>query len=236
MNRLKPFAVVIPAHNEAENISAVILSCKDAFRESPIFLVDDASSDQTASLGAAAGAEVVRLSSRFGAWAAIQTGMRYAQRLGNYTVLTMDADGQHEALMAPSLLAEMQVTGANIVVGSAPSRGSPLRRVAWRILRIASGFPITDITSGFRLYDQEAVTLLCKARASYFEQQDIGVIALALENNLLIVEKEIEMKSRAAGASKIFPSWASIITYMCKTILLALSKRQLWPDMEREER
>src|SRR5262249_10078579 len=87
--------VVIPALNEQDCIADVIREVR-AQGDVDILVVDDGSSDDTATVAHLAGAQVTRAPLWQGAWGAIQTGIRYAMRHGYRGVVTMDADGQHE--------------------------------------------------------------------------------------------------------------------------------------------
>jgi glycosyltransferase involved in cell wall biosynthesis len=74
-----PFAVVIPAYNEARRIRRVI----DAARRAPgvveIVVVDDGSTDHTALVAQASGARVVKLPENRGKGAALRAGAEDAQ-------------------------------------------------------------------------------------------------------------------------------------------------------------
>ncbi|MFZ3047521.1 MAG: glycosyltransferase, partial [Desulfatirhabdiaceae bacterium] len=73
--------ILIPALNEADNIQAVIQGLKQRIR-AEIVVIDDCSTDQTVRLAREAGATVLPLAVRLGAWGAIRTGIRYAQQHG----------------------------------------------------------------------------------------------------------------------------------------------------------
>ena len=110
-----------------------------------------------------------------------------------------DADGQHLPEAVMKLTTAMQDSDADIVIGSAPARGSTLRVVAWQLIRFVSGLTVTDLTSGFRLYNKTAMDLIADERASYLQYQDIGILALALENELKISEVAVKMAPRQQG-------------------------------------
>lgn len=217
--------VVIPAFNEDASIGRVVQGIKQLDLKCEIVVVDDNSSDYTRQEAQKHGAVVLRLCDRLGPWGATQTGFRFAYSRGFDKIITMDADGQHLPAMVPRLLDLHASSNANVVVGSATSRGSQLKLFAWRFLKWTSGLGVTDPTSGFRLYDKEAVRLTSGFKASCLKYQDVGVLALALDNGLLITEVEVEMKARVHGSSRIFKSWFSIIYYMAHALILGFSKR-----------
>jgi glycosyltransferase involved in cell wall biosynthesis len=112
-HKLKNIAVVIPALNEANDITAVVAGV--ALFGMPI-VVDDGSNDDTAILAELAGALVVKHRANRGYDAALESGLFKAIELGFEFAVTLDADGQHlpETLLA--FKAEL-VGGADLVVG-----------------------------------------------------------------------------------------------------------------------
>ncbi len=218
--------IIIPAFNEAEVIGAVIRSIQQQC-DLPILVVDDASVDATCEEAERAGAQVIPLASQLGAWGATQTGIRYAFRQGYEIAITMDADGQHCAGSLQQLVQPVLNGAADVAIGACPRRGSRARKIAWRLMKYASGLSLEDITSGFRVYNRKAIRTLAGWRATLLDYQDIGVLLLLQSRGLQIVDVRVEMEDRRNGKSRVFHSWAMIIYYMCHTLLLGLSKRQL---------
>jgi glycosyltransferase involved in cell wall biosynthesis len=117
-----------------------------------VVVVDDGSTDETASVARNAGARVISHPYSMGNGAAIKTGAR--QALGDVLVF-MDADGQHDPADIPRLLARL-ADGFDMVVG-ARQRGSQAsvgRGVANhfynRLASYMTGQRVEDLTSGFR--------------------------------------------------------------------------------------
>ncbi|HEY3603595.1 MAG TPA: glycosyltransferase, partial [Sporichthyaceae bacterium] len=67
-------AVVIPARNEAARIAATVAAARRLPGVDAVLVVDDGSTDDTAAIGAAAGARVVRHPRNRGKAAAMTTG------------------------------------------------------------------------------------------------------------------------------------------------------------------
>ena len=141
-------------------MAAVISGLKEVDPNGVVVVVDDASTDSTILRAASQGACVLPLADQLGAWGAMQAGLRYAAEKRCARVVTLDADGQHLPAEIPKLLSAMDQTGANVVIGACAFRGSRLRRFAWRMMRGVSGISAEDLTSGFRLYDRQAVDIL----------------------------------------------------------------------------
>ena len=146
-------SIVLPAKNEARAIGDVIRQLRAQLPGAEVIVVDDGSTDQTASIAEQAGARIIRHPYSIGNGGAIKTGARSAR--GKFIVF-MDADGQHDPSDVPRLLERME-QGFDMVVGARTkeSQASIGRRFAnWFYNRLASymtGQKIQDLTSGFRV-------------------------------------------------------------------------------------
>ena len=121
------------------------------------------------------------------------------------------------ALMAAS-------THADVVVGAHIERASRMRRVAWHWFRAIAGFELRDLTSGFRLYNRQAIEALAASEATLLDYQDVGVLLLLRKAGLHITEVPVSMNLRQVGRSRIFYSWFSVARYMVTTTLLCLAR------------
>lgn len=218
--------VIIPARNESRDIGRVIDDVREVCHF-PIVVVDDASKDATAHRARSAGATVIPLSVRLGAWGAIQAGLRYARSRDYEYAITMDADGQHEAVALPLLMQPILDGEADITIGTCVQRGSTLRKLAWKLMKRVSGLIPEDLTSGFRVYDREAIRALTSREATLLEYQDVGVLFMLQAQGLKIRDVEVTMPPRSSGISRIFHSWWSVMYYMAYTLLLSFTKRDL---------
>ncbi|RLA22587.1 MAG: glycosyltransferase family 2 protein [Gammaproteobacteria bacterium] len=217
--------VVIPARNEEDSIASVIQQIQ-ATCTIDLVVVDDNSSDETKSIARNAGATVLSLPVNLGAWGATQTGLRYAQSKGYHFVVTMDADGQHEAEHIEALLEPIFTGTCDVSIGTCVTRGSLLRKIAWFAMKRVSGLSLEDITSGFRVYNQNAIAVLTTREATLLEYQDVGVLTLLHSYGIRFAEIEVNMQKRQNGPSRIFCSWLAVAYYMCHTAILGMSKRQ----------
>ncbi|GMR15189.1 MAG: glycosyltransferase family 2 protein [Gammaproteobacteria bacterium] len=216
--------VIIPAHNEAEDIGFVIGEI-NKHSNFPVVVIDDASTDNTILVARKAGVVVVPLAVQLGAWGATQTGLRYALKNDYDYAITMDADGQHLAESLPALLQPLIDNEADVVIGTCTRRGSALRKIAWSVMKRISGLRLEDLTSGFRVYDRRAIRRLAAWQATLLEYQDVGVLAMLQAAGITIKDVEVEMLPRRHGISRVFYSWTSVIYYMSYTLLLSFTKR-----------
>ena len=219
----EPIIILIPAKNEVGTIAKVINKVK-AGLAATIVVIDDASTDETASVARAAGAIVLPLPYSLGAWGAIQTGLRYALKHDFNTAITMDADGQHEAESLPALLAPLTRGQCDVVIGAYPQRGSFSRRTAWAFFRQLSGITLEDLTSGLRAYNRSAIQLLAAKSATLLDYQDMGVLILLHKAGLHVVEIPILMYPRMNGHSRIFNTWWAVSRYMLHTVVLCIAR------------
>jgi hypothetical protein len=216
--------VIIPAHNESQDIAYVIGEVQK-YSNFPVVVIDDASTDDTIKMAKQAGALVVPLAVQLGAWGATQTGLRYALKNDYSYAVTMDADGQHLAESLSALLQPIINKEADVTIGSCTRRGSTMRKIAWTMIKQVSGLRIEDLTSGFRVYDRRAIRRLAAWQATLLEYQDVGVLAMLKASGIRIKDVEVNMLPRRHGKSRVFYSWTTVFYYMSYTLLLSFTKR-----------
>ena len=145
-------SIIIPTKNEAQAISAVVATAKEAFPDAEIIVVDDGSEDETASIAEQAGARVIRHPESLGNGAAVKSGVRSA---GGDVLAFMDGDGQHDAREFTKLLDKLG-EGYDMAIGArdAGSHASVGRLFANglynELASLVSGRRISDLTSGYR--------------------------------------------------------------------------------------
>lgn len=105
--------IVIPAFNEAATITDVVRAVQSY--GVPI-VVDDGSTDETASLAKCSGAVMVSHAKNSGYDGALNSGFIKAAEIGCEIVITVDADGQHDPTLVQKFINAIDA-GADIVVG-----------------------------------------------------------------------------------------------------------------------
>lgn len=221
---LKPRCIIIPAYNEGHTIGEVVARCRQ-LDEFSIIVVDDHSTDDTRRQAEKHGAIALTLPVRLGAWGATQTGLRLAARSNCSLAVTLDGDGQHDPKEIHHIVQPVLADEADIVIGSCPERGSVARRVAWAFFRHLTTLHVLDITSGFRALNRRAISLLASERATLLDYQDLGVLLLARQEGLRILEVPVAMRRRRHGASRVFRHWGVVCWYLLYSSILGLSKR-----------
>jgi glycosyltransferase involved in cell wall biosynthesis len=218
---------VVPAYNEADTVANVI---GELHREAPdcdVVVIDDGSTDNTAVCAEEAGARVLRLPFNLGIGGAVQTGFTYAHEHGYDYMVQVDGDGQHDpGEIATLQLAMAQSPGVDVICGSrfatdtgyvAPvSRRTGIHIFAFLLSRLV-GQPVTDPTSGFRLYNRRAIQLF--ARDYPHDYPEVEAVLMLHHHRLRMREVAVRMFQRGGGVSSIRSGKSAY--YMTK-VLLAL--------------
>ncbi len=219
---------IVPALNEEANVGNVVHELLAAFPDADVVVVDDGSSDRTATAAASAGALVLRLPTNLGIGAAVQTGLLFADRHDYDIAVQFDADGQHRADQVPALIAPLIEDRCDAVIGSrfllreGRYNASVPRRIGNAILNTTNALLLrkrfTDSTSGFRAYNHRATAFLAGSYAHDYPEPEAIV---ALERHRFRVEEVgILMRSREAGRSSI--TLIRSVYYMFKVLLAML--------------
>ncbi len=155
---MQNLSIVIPAKNESAGLSRFLPELVASFPEAEIIVVDDGSTDDTATLVQSLGATVVSHAYSKGNGAAIKTGARSATR---EIVLFMDGDGQHRVADVEPLLAKFS-EGYDLVVGARSGLDSQASIMRWGANNFYNlmaswmvGHKIHDLTSGMRAVRRE---------------------------------------------------------------------------------
>lgn len=216
--------VVIPARDEESTVGGVIADVRAAYA-CDVLVVSDDCCDRTSQIARQAGAMVLDTPIWFGAWGATQAGIRYAIWKGYDTVVTMDADGQHDAASLEQVLEPVARGDADVSIGSCIGRASRGRRMAWWFFRKMTGLPFADLTSGLRAYSPRVFDLVVSPEATLLDFQDVGVLAMIRNAGARIVEVPVAMSPRLNGKSRIFSSWIRVFDYLLQTAILSVAKK-----------
>jgi glycosyltransferase involved in cell wall biosynthesis len=220
---------VVPAYNEQASIVHVIHELRRQASDFDILVVDDGSTDRTRQLAEAAGARVLRLPYNLGIGGAVQAGFIFALENGYDRMVQVDGDGQHDPTEIHRLMRVMEEDrSVDVVCGSrfltadyrypAPiSRRTGIHIFAFILSRIM-GQRVSDPTSGFRLYNDRAISLF--ARDYPHDYPEVEAILMVHHHRLRMVEVPVRMFMRNGGVSSISSSGKPVY-YMLK-VLLAL--------------
>jgi dolichol-phosphate mannosyltransferase len=215
---------VVPTYNEVGSLAQVAgellqLSLPDI--EVRLLVVDDASTDGTRQLademarGMPGRIDVLHRGSKRGLGSAYVDGFARALAAGADLIAQMDADLSHDA----SVLAAMTeaIRDADLVIASRYARGGGVdTRWAWHrkfvswlanraVVPALLSLPVTDATSGYRLWRRDALTRIASAanvRSSGYGFQ-VEMAYLAHRLGCRIEEVPIYFREREFGKSKL---------------------------------
>lgn len=220
--------VMLATYNEAGAIAEAIQAISDAARELfteevnvRLFLVDDESPDGTAAIATRTANEAgvqIKVSSgpRAGLGLAYLRGMAAIVADGwTDTIVTLDADGQHDPRVIPTLVRERERRNLDLLIGSRWVEGGlvlglsrtrrSLSRVGNRLFAVVTGTTdIHDATTSFRVFTKDFassldVSALEVSGYSFFS----SFVGVASASGYRIGEYPITFAPRSSGNSKL---------------------------------
>ncbi|HCB34326.1 MAG TPA: glycosyl transferase [Acidimicrobiaceae bacterium] len=218
--------IQIPCLDEADTLPATLA---DLPRTVPGFddvlwlVVDDGSTDGTAAVAQAHGADhVIRLTQNKGLAVAFAAGLDAALRLGADVVVNTDGDNQYRGSDIAELVAPIVAGRADLVVGSRDIDNHAefswlkkrLQRVGSWVVRQASGTDVADVTSGFRAYSREAaLSVNVVSRFSY----TLETVIQAGKSDLAVTDVAVGVNA-ATRSSRLFRSKRQYVRRSAATI------------------
>lgn len=185
----KTLGVVVPAYNEKESISQLILKLLEINLINAIVVVDDSPAEDTAKIVRPfenRGVTLIRRTHKGGRGSAVIEGLRYLTKdSANAIFLEMDADFSHPPSQIPEIAQALVANNLDMIIASRYLPKSeilnwPLSRrifskMANFLARIFLNVGITDYTNGYRCYSRRAAELIGKEAGQYGK----GFIALS---------------------------------------------------------
>ena len=212
--------IIIPTYNEAENIEAVIKKVIDLEDKNDILVIDDNSPDGTSEI-----VEnqqnihnnrvfLINREKKSGLGSAYKTGFKWALENNYSYIFEMDADMSHDPNEIKNLKIQLIQNKYDVVVGSRYIKGVsvvnwPLSRIflsyaANLYVRIITGMPIKDATSGFVGYTKNALSSieLSEIKFNGYAFQ-IEMKFKLWKKNFKLKEHQIIFVNRKLGKSKM---------------------------------
>lgn len=234
MSKLRTL-IIIPAYNEEHALPLFIAELKQTEISADLLVINDGSADRTAEAAEAAGAWVLTLPLNLGIGGAMQTGFRAAWDLGYDIAVQMDGDGQHPVAELEKIIAPVRDGRFDMVIGSrfleekTGFKSTFSRRLGIQffstLLRLLTGLPITDPTSGYRAVNRKLIGCFAEYYPVDFPEPE--AIMIARRSGARIGEVPVSMRERLGGISSI-RYWKTVY-YMLKVtmaILIDLLKKK----------
>ena len=211
--------VIVPTYNEAENLPRLVSALFRLPLDLSLLIVDDNSPDGTGDIADELAKEyegrlrVLHREGKLGLRSAYLQGFRLALDGGADAVGQMDADFSHDPAKLPEMAEALEtsdvVLGSRYVSGGSVDERWPLWRKALSAFgnayaRAILGFPLRDVTTGYRLWRRETLLgmPLERIRANgYIFLVEMAYLAYAL--GYRFAEVPIYFADRKWGKSKM---------------------------------
>ncbi len=177
-------AILVPCYNEAATIGDVIADFRRALPEATIYVCDNNSSDATAAIAAAAGAEVLREPLQ-GKGNAVR---RMFADIDAEVYVLVDGDATYEAAAAPRLVEHLVQNGFDMVNAARKSDIKGAYRPGHRfgnavftsLVSAIFGSRFDDILSGYRIFSRRFVKSFPALSRGFEIETELTVHALEL--------------------------------------------------------
>lgn len=196
-------AILIPAYNEELTIATVVSDFRAQLPGAAIYVFDNASTDRTAELALAAGAEL-RSVRRRGKGNVVSAMYRSVDA---DVYVMVDGDDTYPAEQVHALIAPIVSGQADMVVGSrllqpASSEFRRLNRLGnhffLSVFNLIFGVRLTDILSGYRAMTREIVEATPVLSRNFEIETELTI--RALEGGYLIDEIPVKLRPRPEGS------------------------------------
>ena len=158
-------AVLIPAYNASASLGILVNRICRYVSSDSVFVVDDGSTDGTASVAAAGGVTVLQHPSNRGKGAALRTGFGHILEKTAYEwIITLDADLQHNPDHIPQFMTRLRLGDCDLLLGRRSRMGNamPLHRkisnaITSYLVSIRAGVRISDSQCGYRAISRKVL-------------------------------------------------------------------------------
>ena len=190
---------LIPAYEPDDKLLNVARDLRD--NDIDVIIVDDGSGSGCSDIFSQASeyAHVLVHPENRGKGAAIKTGLQYISENfeSPYTVVTVDADGQHKVPDAIRVIKRSEETPDSLILGSRQFTGKvPLRSrfgntITRFVFRISSGVKVYDTQTGLRGFSDSLIPKLLNIPGERYEYEMNMLMSFAKEK-IPIIEEKIE--------------------------------------------
>jgi len=222
-------AVLIPCHNEAVAITAVVADFREALPSATIYVYDNNSTDGTVEAARAAGA-IVRREKLQGKGHVVR---RMFADIEADIYLLVDGDDTYDAAASPEMLNLIQQDGLDMVIGTRVTEIEAAYRPGHRfgnlvltgMVRVIFGNRITDMLSGYRAFSRRFVKSF-PALATGFETETEFTVH-ALELCMAIGEVRTAYRDRKAGSISKLRTYSDGLRILRTILVLVKEERPL---------
>lgn len=196
-------AVLVPCYNEEAAIGKVVADFQAALPAATIYVYDNSSTDGTARVAAAAGAEV-RGEYRRGKGNVVR---RMFQDVEADVYVMVDGDDTYDAAVAPALVARLVDENLDMVVGRRVETHVDAYRAGHRLgnaaltglVRWLFGAKIVDMLSGYRVFSRRFVKSFPSFSREFEIETELTVHAMQMK--MPVAELDTSYKERPPGST-----------------------------------
>src|SRR6185437_339669 len=202
-------AVLVPCFNEEAAVATVVADFRDSLPAAKVFVYDNNSSDRTAEVARAAGAEV-RSERRQGKGHVVR---RMFSDIDADIYVLVDGDATYDAKSAPRMIDRLMSDHLDMVVGFRVDQSEAAYRPGHRtgnlmltgFLSSVFGEAFKDILSGYRVFSRRFVKSFPVLSDGFEIETELSVHALELA--LPVAEIETPYYARPAGSFSKLNTW-----------------------------
>jgi glycosyltransferase involved in cell wall biosynthesis len=222
-------AVLVPCYNEAAAVAAVIADFRAALPQAAIYVYDNNSTDNTAEVARAAGAQV-RRETHQGKGNVVR---RMFSDVEADIYVLVDGDATYDAPSARAMIARLLDDRLDMVVAARVQQEAAAYRLGHLTgNRLLTGFvatvfgaTFTDILSGYRVFSRRFVKSFPVLSRGFEIETELTVHALELE--LAVAEIATPYYARPQGSASKLNTWRDGMRILSTIVGLYRSERPL---------
>ncbi len=223
-------AILIPCFNEATTIAKVVGDFRAALPQAEVWVFDNASTDDTAQVARAAGAQVRRVPAK-GKGNVVRAMFRDVEA---DAYLMVDGDDTYPAGAAAALLEEIRQGRADMVVGTRLEdfQHASFRRfhgignqLVRRCVAMLFGSPVRDVLAGYRAFSRRFVKSMPVLSHGFEIETEMTVFALS--NGFVLAERPIAYGVRPDGSQSKLSTYRDGVRVLRTLLFLFKDMRPL---------
>jgi glycosyltransferase involved in cell wall biosynthesis len=222
-------AVLVPCYNEEKSIARVVTDFRAALPDATVFVFDNNSTDRTAEVARAAGAEVFN---------ELHQGKGHVVRrmftdIEADIYVLVDGDATYDAPSAPKMVELLLRERLDMVVGARVDKEEAAYRAGhrtgnWLLTAFVAqvfGRAFTDMLSGYRVFSRRFVKSFPALSGGFEIETELTVHALEL--GLPVAEVETPYYARLKGSASKLHTWRDGFRILHTILKLYRSERPL---------